>query len=76
MDKQEAQQDLLRAELAAFLKQHQEEIATAWAELVHASPGSSLASLSPDDVRYVMSRGLEAMAQSLETGSRTVLEVY
>jgi len=81
MEESEVQQD--RAEcgqvhqkLAAFLKQHHGEIATAWAELVHASPGSSFASLSPEDAGYLTLRGLEAMSDSLETGSRTVLEAY
>jgi signal transduction histidine kinase len=64
------------AELAALLSERREEIATAWAEIVGALPGSSYADLSAEEVRSLTLRGVEAMVESLETGSRTVLDDY
>jgi len=64
------------SELVVLLKQHQEEIATAWAEMVQASPGSSYRGLPREEVRSLALRGLAAMAKSLETGSCTVLDEY
>ncbi|HJX38667.1 MAG TPA: GAF domain-containing sensor histidine kinase [Anaerolineae bacterium] len=70
------ERDRARAELAALLNQHEEEIATAWAELVQASPGSPYGSLSPEDMRSLTMRGLRAMVESLQTGSHDILEEY
>ncbi|HUW11886.1 MAG TPA: hypothetical protein VM537_19320 [Anaerolineae bacterium] len=36
------------SELVVLLKQHQEEIATAWAELAHGLPGSPYRDLPPE----------------------------
>ena len=64
------------SELVVLLKQHQEEIATAWAEMVQVLPGSFYRDLPPQEVRSLTVRGLEAIAESLETGSCTVLDEY
>ena len=64
------------AELAALLREHQEEIATAWAELVTGSPGSQYHALPPEDVRSLTLWGLRSITESLETGSRVLLEDY
>ena len=68
--------DEARAELAALLNERQEEIATAWAEMVQASPGSSYRGLPREEVRSLALRGLAAIAESLETGSHVVLDEY
>jgi hypothetical protein len=65
-----------RSGLAALLKEHQEEIATAWAEMVRALPDSSYADLSAEEVRSLALRAVEAMVESLESGSRASLEGY
>jgi signal transduction histidine kinase len=64
------------AELAALLRQHQEEIATAWAEMLHGLPGSSYRDLPAEEVRSLTLWGLTAIMESLETGSRVLLEDY
>jgi signal transduction histidine kinase len=70
------ERDKAGAELAALLRQHQDEITTAWAELVQASPGSQYYALPPQDVRSLTLWGLRAIMESLETGSRVLLEEY
>ncbi|MDH4208820.1 MAG: GAF domain-containing sensor histidine kinase [Anaerolineae bacterium] len=67
---------MARSELVVLLKQHQEEIATAWTELIRNLPDSGYADLSPQDVRSLTLWGLRAMAESLETGARMFLEEY
>jgi hypothetical protein len=74
--RQEGERGKASAELAALLKQHQEEIATAWAEMVRALPGSSYADLSAEEVHSLTLRGVGAMVESLESGSRASLEGY
>lgn len=70
------QRDEVRSELAALLGEHQEEIATAWAEMVQTLPGSSYRDLPAEEVRSLTLRGLGAIEESLETGSRVLLEDY
>jgi signal transduction histidine kinase len=68
--------DKTGAELAALLKEHQDDIATAWAELLRGWPGSQYQGLPPEDVRSLTLWGLRAIVESLETGSRVLLEDY
>lgn len=70
------QRDEVRSELAALLGEHQEEIATAWAEMIQGLPGSSYRDLPAEEVHSLTVRGLTAMVESLETGSRVLLEEY
>jgi len=81
MGKSKAERDVKKrekasSELAALLKQHQDEIATAWAELVKSSPSSLGYPLPVQDVRSLTLWGLRSIAGSLETGSRVLLEEY
>lgn len=62
--------------LAVLLNEHREEIATAWAEMVQALPGSSYSSLPQEEVRSLVLRGVESIAESLETGTQAVLDEY
>jgi signal transduction histidine kinase len=71
-----SERDEVHSELAALLSQHQQEIAAAWAELVQASPGSQYYALPAQDVRSLTVWGLRAITESLETGSRVLLEEY
>jgi signal transduction histidine kinase len=71
-----SERDEVRSELAALLGEHQEEIATAWAEMVQTLPGSSYRDLPAEEVRSLTLRGLGAIVESLETGSRAALDVY
>ncbi len=64
------------SELAVLLKQNQERIATFWGELLQSMSGSSYRDLPAEEVRSLTVRGLEAMAESLDTGSRAVLDEY
>ncbi len=64
------------SELAVLLEQHQEEIATAWADKIRGLPGPSCAGLSPEEVCSLTERGVAAIAESLETGSVDVLDEY
>jgi len=75
-EQEKRERDEAASELAALLNQHQEEISKAWAEMVQALPGSPYSSLPPEDVRSLTLRGLEAIVESLETGSPAVLEEY
>ncbi len=68
--------DEVGAELAALLRERQEEIATAWTEMVQALPGSLYSSLPPEEVRSLTLRGIGAMVESLETGPRAALDEY
>jgi two-component system nitrate/nitrite sensor histidine kinase NarX len=70
------ERDEAGSELAALLRQHQEEMAAAWAEMVRALPGSFCGDLPPHEVRSLTLRGLVAIVESLETGSHAVLEEY
>jgi signal transduction histidine kinase len=63
-------------ELAALLKQHQEEIATGWAEKIQGLRGTFYGELPTEEVRSVTREGVEAIAESLETGSHTLLDEY
>jgi nitrate/nitrite-specific signal transduction histidine kinase len=74
--RQKGERGKASAELAALLNERREEIATAWAEMVRALPGSPYGELPPEEVRSLTLRGVEAIAESLETGSRTVLDDY
>jgi signal transduction histidine kinase len=64
------------SELAALLKQHQDQIATAWAEMVQGLRGTFWRDLPTEEVHHLTLRGLKAMADSLESGSESVLEDY
>jgi signal transduction histidine kinase len=68
--------DEVGSELSALLRQHQEEIAATWAEMLRGLPGSPYGDLPPDGVRSLALRGLGALAKSLETGSLDVLDEY
>ena len=70
------ERDEAGSELAALLRQHQEEMAAAWAEMVRALPGSFCGDLPPHEVRSLTLRGLKAIVESLETGSHALLEEY
>jgi len=70
------ERDEVSSELAVLLKQHQAEIDTAWAEMVRGLPGSSYDSLPPEEVHALTGRGIEAMVESLEAGSRAALDEY
>jgi signal transduction histidine kinase len=61
-------------ELATLLRQHQEEIAAAWAELVQSLP--AYAESESDEILSFTSRGVAAMAEWLETGSGVPVEEY
>ncbi len=70
------ERDKARSELAVLLKQHQEEIATAWAERIRGLADSSYGDLPLEEVRSLTLRGVQAMADSLEAGSLVVLDEY
>lgn len=70
------QHDEAGSKLALLLNQHRGEIATAWAEMVQAVPGSLYGSLPPEEVRSLTLRGVGAIVESLETGSRSVMDDY
>jgi len=70
------EQEVARSELAALLKQHQGEIATAWAEKVRGLAGSVYANLPLEEVRSLTLRGLEAMEESLKTASPAALDGF
>ncbi len=65
-----------RSDLGILLKQHREEIATAWAEMVQDLSGSFCGDLPTQEVRSLTWEGVEAIAESLETGSIGVLDEY
>jgi signal transduction histidine kinase len=62
--------------LAAVVKEHREEIAKTWAEMMQGLSGSTYIDLPLEEVRSLALREVEAMVESLETGSRTVLDDY
>jgi signal transduction histidine kinase len=64
------------SKLASLLRQHQEEIAAAWAEMITALPGPFPGGLAAGEVRSLTSRGLATIAESLDTGSHPALEQY
>jgi signal transduction histidine kinase len=68
--------DEVGSELAAVVRQHQEEIAATWAEMLRSLPDSPYGDLPPHEVRSLTLRGLVAIVESLETGSHAVLEEY
>ncbi len=56
-------------QLAALLARHQEEIATAWAEMAHNLSGTRYAEYSVAEIRTWLSRGVLAAVETLSTGS-------
>jgi signal transduction histidine kinase len=70
------EQEEAGSSLAVVLKEHQEEIARGWAERIRGLSGSFYADLSPEQVGSLTARGVEAVVESLETGSRVALDDY
>jgi signal transduction histidine kinase len=64
------------SELADLLKQHEKEVAAAWAESLERLPGPFCADLPPEELRSMTLRGVGAIVQSLEAGSTHVLDGY
>jgi signal transduction histidine kinase len=62
--------------LAALLRRHQDEIATAWAERVHALSGTHYSERSIDELHAWVSHALAAIVETLSTGSYQVTEAY
>ena len=63
-------------DLATLLERHREEIATAWAEMVHQLPDSHYGERSLEELRASTMRGLGAIIEALTTGSYAALETY
>jgi two-component system nitrate/nitrite sensor histidine kinase NarX len=71
-----AERDSGRFALSAVLSEHQEQIASAWAESLHHLPGSFCADLPPEEVRSLTLRGVGAIGESLETRRTDALDEY
>jgi len=56
-------------DLAALLHRHQDEIATTWAEMAQRLPGTPYREHPFEKVRSWLSRGVQAIAETLSTGS-------
>jgi signal transduction histidine kinase len=69
-------QERAGSKLALLLKQHQEEITTAWTEMVLGLPDSPYGGRPPEEVRPLTQRGVEAIVESLETGFHALLDEY
>jgi signal transduction histidine kinase len=63
-------------DLAALLERHREEIATAWAEVVHRLPDSRYRERPLEELRASTMQGLGAIIEALTTGSYAALETY
>jgi signal transduction histidine kinase len=72
----EREPHVVRCDLAVLLKQHQDEIASGWAESVQRLPGSFCSDLPPEELRSLTLRGVGAIVQSLETGSPGLIDEY
>lgn len=72
MDKQKQ----IAQELATLLKQHQEEVALAWAEAIHRLPDSHYREYPLKELRTSTLRGIEAVVETLATNSHAALEAY
>jgi hypothetical protein len=70
------ERDGVGAQLAALLNQHQDEIATAWAEMVRGLPGSPYGEVPSEEVDSLTVRGIGAMVESLGSGARAALDEY
>jgi PAS domain S-box-containing protein len=62
--------------LAALLRRHQDEIATAWAGMAHSLPGSRYSEHSVSAIRSWLSRGVAAAVETLTTGSYEASEAH
>jgi signal transduction histidine kinase len=62
--------------LAALLRRHQDDIATAWAERVHALPGTHYSERPIEEVHAWVSHALAAIVETLSTGSYQATEAY
>ena len=63
-------------DLATLLERHREEIAMAWAEMVHRLPDSHYGERPLEEIRASAMTGLEAIIEALTTGSYAALETY
>ena len=62
--------------LAALLRRHQDEIATAWAGMARSLPGSRYREHSVNEIRSWLSRGVAAAVETLSTGSYEASEAH
>lgn len=62
--------------LVALLRHHQDEIARAWVERVHALSGTHYSERPIDEVRAWVSHALAAIVETLSTGSYQATETY
>jgi PAS domain S-box-containing protein len=62
--------------IAALLRNHQEEIAIAWAEKIRNLPGTRYGEHSASEIRSWLSPGIAAAVEALATGSYEATEVY
>ena len=62
--------------LAVLLQRHQDEIAQAWAEKVHALSGTHYSERPIDEIHAWVSRALVAIVETLSTGSYQATEAY
>ena len=62
--------------LAALLDQHQDEIASTWAEMAHNLSGTRYAEHSVAEIRSWLPRGVAAAVETLSTGSFEAVEAY
>ncbi len=62
--------------LADLLRDHQDEIASAWAEQVHSMPNSRYGHYTQDEVLTWLSRGVTAAIEALSTGSYEATEAH
>ncbi len=63
-------------QLAALLRQHQDEITTAWARMSQDIPGSRYSDYTLDEVSAWLSLETEATLETLSTGSYEPTEIY
>lgn len=62
--------------LATLLHRHREEIAAAWAEMVHRRPNSRYQQQPLEELRNSTMRGSKAIIEALGSGSHAALEAY
>ncbi|MBN1138240.1 MAG: PAS domain S-box protein [Anaerolineae bacterium] len=62
--------------LAALLSQHQDDIASTWAEMAHSLPGTRYAEQPVAELRSCLLRGVAAAVETLSTGSYEATEAH
>ena len=69
-------QEHIARELAALLKQHQQEIIQAWVEVIRRLPDSHYGERSPVETHACVVCGFDAVVAALTTNSRATVRAY